>query len=86
MGMGPAIEHGKERRKPWYDSRAFDGSCRNHHGCPWCERARLYQRRRKEMDAAEAIDEFYSYACERNADGRPRERRAEGQWRPKEAT
>ena len=37
-----AIEHGKEHRKPYHDSRAVDVLCRNHGDCPWCKNNRLY--------------------------------------------
>jgi hypothetical protein len=30
MGLEKAIEHGKEKRRPYTDSRAFDSTCRNH--------------------------------------------------------
>ena len=29
MGLEKAIAHGKEHRKPYYDSRAVSGECRN---------------------------------------------------------
>jgi hypothetical protein len=38
------------------DSRNFDHSCRNHGGCPWCERNRQYanERRKPVVD----LDDF----------------------------
>ena len=42
-----AIEHGKEHRKPYYDSRAVDVTCRNHGSCIWCRNNRLYNTRKK---------------------------------------
>lgn len=38
MSLRKAVEHKKEFRKPWYRSERFDGSCRPHGGCPYCER------------------------------------------------
>lgn len=35
--LDKAIEHGKEKRKPYRHSARFDRSCRNHGGCAWCE-------------------------------------------------
>lgn len=35
MGLEKAIAHGKEHRKPYHDSRAIAGECRNHGGCPY---------------------------------------------------
>ena len=37
MSLDKAIEHGKERRKPYRGSKAIDPTCRNHGGCVWCE-------------------------------------------------
>jgi hypothetical protein len=47
MSLDKAIEHGKERRKPYYGSKAFDYTCRNHGGCPWCEQNRKHKFRDK---------------------------------------
>ena len=43
MALDKAIEHGKEKRKPYYGSKAFDGTCRNHGTCKWCEENRKYK-------------------------------------------
>ena len=53
MGLEKAIEHGKEHRKPYYGSKSFDPSCRNHGGCPWCEenRKHKYIVRQRKIDA-----------------------------------
>jgi len=40
MSLDKAIKHGKEKRKPYRKAKAFDASCRNHGGCPWCESSR----------------------------------------------
>lgn len=53
MALDKAIEHGKEKRQPWRDSRAIDSSCQRHGGCPWCESNRLHQRRKLELAARE---------------------------------
>ena len=58
MAFDKAIAHGKEKRKPYRGSKAFDRSCRNHGGCGWCESSRLYKRRRDEAAAQEQIDEY----------------------------
>lgn len=42
MSLDKAIQHGKERRKPWRGSKNFDKTCRNHGGCDWCKENRLY--------------------------------------------
>lgn len=53
MPLDKSIEHGREHRKPWHDSRAFDCSCRNHGGCPACESKRLRWRKRWKQMAKE---------------------------------
>ena len=40
MSLEKSISHGKEHRKPYYDSRGFDWSCRAHGSCGWCYRNR----------------------------------------------
>jgi hypothetical protein len=45
--LDKAILHGKEHRKPYYGSKSYSCSCRNHGGCPWCEGNRLYNTKRK---------------------------------------
>lgn len=47
MSLDKAIEHGKEKRKEYRGSKAIDKSCRNHGGCPWCERNRRFKFRDK---------------------------------------
>ena len=37
MSLEKAIKHGKEHRKPYRGSKAFDCSCRNHGSCAYCE-------------------------------------------------
>ena len=52
MPLDKAIEHGKERRKPYRGAKRFDRTCRNHGSCPWCERNRLANFRRR-LEAAQ---------------------------------
>lgn len=49
MSLAKSIEHGKEHRKPYSDSKAIDRSCRNHGGCPWCEENRKHKFRDKHL-------------------------------------
>jgi hypothetical protein len=46
MSLEKAIRYRKEKRKPYYDSRRFDWTCKNHGSCDYCERRRLYNRRK----------------------------------------
>ena len=41
MTLDKSIKHGKEKRKPYYDSRAIDASCRNNGSCPHCQKNRV---------------------------------------------
>lgn len=47
MSLDKAIEHGKEKRRPYRGDKLVDKSCRNHGGCPWCERNRKFKFRDK---------------------------------------
>lgn len=47
MSLDKAIKSGKEKRKPYYDSRRFDHTCRNHGSCKWCEGNRTYNNKKK---------------------------------------
>ena len=47
MSLDKAIEHGKERRKPYKGAKAVDKSCRNHGDCYYCEQDRLYKYKKK---------------------------------------
>lgn len=59
MGLDKAIEHGKEKRKPYTGSKAIDCTCRNHGSCERCERNRLYQRLKVEEASRQALEEYY---------------------------
>lgn len=47
MSLDKAIEHGKERRKPYRGAKAVDNSCRNHGDCPWCQKKIKHKRERQ---------------------------------------
>ena len=48
MSLDKAIEHGKEKRKPYRGSKAVDATCRNHGSCRWCEKNRTHGNKRRE--------------------------------------
>lgn len=54
-----AIEHGKEKRKKYYGSKAIDCSCRNHGDCEYCKGNRLYQFKK---ELAKCKDAYLEYA------------------------
>lgn len=52
MSLDKAIEHGKERRKPYYrKAKRRSMSCRNHGSCPYCRDGRLHKHRKKLLNA-----------------------------------
>ena len=53
MALDKAIEHGKEKRKPYRGSKAFDCTCRNHGTCEWCKGNREHKLRDKHPVEAE---------------------------------
>lgn len=53
MSLDKAIEHGKEKRKPYRGTKAIDGTCRNHGTCKWCENNRRFKFRDKHPVEAE---------------------------------
>ena len=60
MGLEKAIEHNKEKRKQYRDSRRVDTWCRNHGMCRWCEGNRLYSRKKRDLSIEQRIDEWFS--------------------------
>lgn len=60
MSLDKAINHGKERRKPYKGSKCFDPTCRNHGGCGWCEENRKIKYIRKEQKLISREKEFYN--------------------------
>lgn len=47
MSLDKAIQHGKERRKPYKGGKAVAKSCRNHGACDWCRDNRKHKFRDK---------------------------------------
>lgn len=52
-----AIKSGKERRKPYFGSKRFDRTCRNHGSCPYCTCNRTFSRIVDDMQ--EQLEEFF---------------------------
>ena len=59
MSLNKAIEHGKERRKRYKGSKAFDYSCHNHKSCGWCRDTRLYNYKKEKERANQRLNEYY---------------------------
>lgn len=69
MALDKAIEHGKEKRKPYRGAKAVDCTCRNHGTCKWCMENRKHKFRDRHPDGGEytsevdMIGESYSPFC-----------------------
>lgn len=58
MSLDKAIEHGKERRKPYRGSKAIDTTCRNNGSCGWCKENRMHKFRDKHPIEKEDYEEY----------------------------
>ena len=58
MSLDKAIEHGKEKRKPYRGSKAIDHTCRNHGGCDWCLANRQYSVLKRKSAMKQEEDEY----------------------------
>ena len=60
MSLDKAIEHGKEKRKPYIGAKSIAYSCRNHGSCKWCENNRKHKFRDKhplDIELLETLNE-----------------------------
>jgi hypothetical protein len=55
MSLDKAIQHGKEKRKPYRGSKAFDLSCRNK-SCPACRGNTLYSTKKREQSSLSKME------------------------------
>lgn len=58
MSLNKAIEHKKERRKPYTGGKAIDKRCRNHGDCDWCKDNRTHSRTKKELASKQYLEEY----------------------------
>jgi len=58
MSLEKAIEHGKEKRKPYYRSGRFDRTCRPHGSCPYCYNSRMYNTLKRILIAEDTREEW----------------------------
>ena len=58
MSLDKAIEHGKEKRKPYIGAQAIDRTCRCHGTCEWCKSNRLYQQLKMDEASKQALEEM----------------------------
>lgn len=47
MSLDKAIQHGKEKRKPYRGSKAISGGCRHGGGRKYCENNRQYKNKKR---------------------------------------
>lgn len=64
VALDKAIEHGKEKRKPYRGSKAIDCTCRNHGTCKWCEENRKHKFRDKRPAQGVTYEQPYQNADE----------------------
>ena len=57
MSLDKAIEHGKEKRKPYYGAQAIDCTFRPHGRCEWCRSKRRYQQLKMKEASKQAVQE-----------------------------
>jgi hypothetical protein len=58
MSLDKAIEHGKEKRKPYRGAKAVDPSCVNHGSCPLCQTTRKHKSK-KQLAKTEGQEQEY---------------------------
>ena len=58
MSLDKAIEHGKEKRKPYTGDKAVDNECRNHGSSSWCRENRLHSIKIQEESADARLEEY----------------------------
>lgn len=58
MSLNKAIQHGKEKRKPYSGAKAVDSSCRNHGGEDYALNDRVHKYRKIEVAFESQIEEW----------------------------
>ena len=58
MALDKAIRSGKEHRKQYRGSKAFDCSCRNHGSCEWCIENRTIKNIKRLNSMLDKLDEM----------------------------
>jgi len=58
MSFDQSINHRKEHRKPYYDSRRWDRTCRNHGSCGWCYSNRLFSSTRSQFRVQDELEDW----------------------------
>ena len=58
MALDKAIKSGKEHRKEYRGSKAFDHTCRNHGSCEWCMENRTIKNIKRLNSMLDKLDEM----------------------------
>lgn len=58
MSLDKAVQHGKEKRKPYHGCKSFDPACRNHGSCTYCEKGRQHNLTKAEQKAKAKLEEI----------------------------
>lgn len=53
--LDKAIEHGKEKRKPYRGAKSVSSSCCNNGGCPYCLSNRIHKNKKRLQSAQDSI-------------------------------
>lgn len=61
MSLEKAILSGKEKRKAYRGSKAFDHTCRNHGSCSYCESNRTLFDKKARLHVEGQEDEWFGY-------------------------
>ena len=56
MSLDKSIKYGKEHRREYYGSKRIDSTCRNHDSCPYCQRNRLYKKRKQQLSKEDDLN------------------------------
>jgi len=58
MALDKAIDSGKEHRKPYYGSKRFDRTCRNHGSCGHCSENRKHKYTKRLQDTIDQLEQL----------------------------
>ena len=56
MSLDKAGQYCKEHRCEYYGSKRLDCTCRNHGSCPYCQRNRLYKKRKQQLSKEDDLN------------------------------
>ncbi len=64
MSLGKSIESGKEKRKSYRGSKAWDCSCRNNGSCSVCKNNRLHKNIKRANSSEYYCQECFDVGCD----------------------